>query len=228
MVRAQRQAPRQVGHASLQQRIREQIESEILAGIRVPGSAIDEKAVAASFNASRTPVREALITLSACGLVTIAPRSGIYVRKASIPELVCALEAICELEALVAGLAATRASPLHLEQMHQALEQCGQAAAQGDIDAYRQANARFHSAIHDAGANPVLAQYIQSARSLLLAYRYRSFEMPGRLIVSNQEHGQIVQAIANGDVSLAQSCMRTHISRGGQAMIALLGSAENA
>lgn len=228
MVRAQHQVPEQAGHTSLQQRIRAQIEADILAGIRAPGSAIDEKAVAASFNASRTPVREALITLSACGLVTIAPRSGIFVRKASMSELASALEAICELEALVAGLAASRASPAHIEQMHQALEQGGQAASQGDIDAYRQANARFHTAIHEAGANPVLAQYIQSARSLLLAYRYRSFEMPGRLPVSNDEHSQIVKAIASGDVLLAQSCMRTHISRGGDAMIALLRCAENA
>ena len=62
--------------------------------------------------------------------------------------------------------------------------------------------------------------------SLLEAYRYRSFDVPGRLKVSQQEHVQIIGAIEQGDSLLAQSCMRSHINRGGDAMIALLRSRE--
>jgi len=213
------------GQTSLQDRIRIQIESDILAGIRPPGSAIDEKELAAAFEASRTPVREALIALSAQGLVTIAPRSGIYVRKASLAELVSALEAISELEAVVAGLAANRATSAHIESMMQALELGAKAALAEDIARYRHANTQLHEAMHQAGANPVLADHIRSSRRLLMAYPHRSFEMPGRLKISNQEHHEIVHAIRLGDVALAQSSMKSHISRGGEAMIALLRSA---
>ena len=48
---------------SIQERIRTAIEAEILSGTRPPGSPIDEKALATSFSASRTPVREALMLL---------------------------------------------------------------------------------------------------------------------------------------------------------------------
>lgn len=219
-----REASAECGQTSLQERIRSQIESDILGGRRPPGSAIDEKEVAAAFKASRTPVREALIALSARGLVTIAARSGIYVRKASMAELASALEAICELEVAVAGLAAKRVRQADMAVMRQALAEGGQAAQAQDVQGYREANTRLHEAIHQAAGNPVLAEHIRNSRSLLVAYRYRSFEVPGRLHVSHDEHSQIIHAIERGDSSLAQSCMRVHISRGGEAMIALLRS----
>lgn len=91
-------------------RIRLAIENEILSGVRPPGSAIDDKEVAKQFDASRTPVREALLMLSAQGLVDIAPRAGIYVHRPTAAELVATIEALTELEAVVAGLAARRAT----------------------------------------------------------------------------------------------------------------------
>jgi len=169
-----------------------------------------------------------LIALSARGLVTIAARSGIYVRKASMAELVSALEAICELEAVVAGLAAKRATKSDIDRMRLALAEGGQAAEMQDIQGYRDANTRLHEAIHQAAGNAVLADHIRNSRSLLVAYRYRSFEVPGRLNISHDEHSQIVHAIEQGETSLAQSCMRVHISRGGDAMIALLRSSTDA
>ena len=45
-----------------------------------PGQPINEKEIAEEFATSRTPVREALLLLSAEGWVEIIPRVGIYVK----------------------------------------------------------------------------------------------------------------------------------------------------
>ena len=207
---------------SIQERIRTAIEAEILSGSRPPGSAIDEKALAASFNASRTPVREALMLLSAQGLVHIAPRSGIYVRRPSAAELAALLEALCELESTLARLAARRATPELAAALTQALDTASRSAKANDRSGYAKANAVLHDHIYDGSSNPVLVEHVRGVRKRLAAYRQRGFDQPGRLRTSDQEHQRIVNAIRQGDGEAAASAMREHISAGGEALVALL------
>jgi DNA-binding GntR family transcriptional regulator len=211
---------------SLQERIRHALEAEILSGMRPPGSAIDEKALARNFSASRTPVREALLMLAAHGLVQIVPRSGIYVRKASAAELVATLEALAELESVLARLAARRAGPEQCKAMRQALAKASARAQAEDRKGYEAANAVLHEQIYRCAGNPVLVEHVRQVRGRLSAYRKRGFDQPGRLAVSDREHAAIVKAICAGQDSKAADAMRTHITVGGEAMMALVLAAE--
>ncbi|MDP6259947.1 MAG: GntR family transcriptional regulator, partial [Rhodospirillales bacterium] len=49
--------------------IRDLLEHEIISGQRQPGDHLDEPQLTRQFNASRTPVREALVELASAGLV---------------------------------------------------------------------------------------------------------------------------------------------------------------
>lgn len=207
---------------SIQDRIRLAVEEDIVSGTLAPGAAIDEKALALAFSASRTPVREALLMLAAQGLVHIAPRSGIYVRKASTAELVATLEALGELEAVLARLAARRATPEQCQGLQQALAEATRCAAANDRPAYAQANAVLHQAIYQASGNPVLVGQVRAVRKTLSAYRQRGFDKPGRLAASDREHQRVVQAICAGDANAAADAMREHIHVGGEAMVALV------
>lgn len=212
--------------ASLQDRIRVVVEEEILTGARPPGSAIDEKALAAQFKASRTPVREALLVLAAQGLVQIAPRAGIYVRKATPAELVATLEALSELESVLASLAARRASRHDCKEMEAALAKASACAAAQDRRGYERANAALHELIYRASGNPVLVEHVRSVRRTLAAYRQRSMDKPGRLKASDQEHRVIVNAIREGDAEAAGRAMHQHIDLGGDAMMQLVRAAQ--
>ncbi|HPU50622.1 MAG TPA: GntR family transcriptional regulator [Burkholderiaceae bacterium] len=220
--------PEAVRGDSLQERIRHSLEAEILSGVRPPGSPIDEKALARDFSASRTPVREALLTLSARGLVQIVPRSGIHVRKASTAELVATLEALVELESVLARLAARRASPEQCKAMRKALARAGARALANDRKGYEAANAVLHEQIYHCAANPVLVEQARQVRGRLSAYRKRGFDQPGRLAVSDREHAAIVSAICEGHDAEAAEAMRLHISVGGEAMMALVLASEAA
>ncbi|MBC7957529.1 MAG: GntR family transcriptional regulator, partial [Cytophagales bacterium] len=146
---------------SIQERIRTAIEAEILSGTRPPGSPIDEKALAASFHASRTPVREALMLLSAQGLVHIAPRSGIYVRRPSAAELAALLEALCEIESTLARLAARRVTPQKTAALVESLRTASRFAKAEDRSGYAKANAVLHDHIYEGSSNPILVDHVR-------------------------------------------------------------------
>jgi DNA-binding GntR family transcriptional regulator len=59
-------------------RIRASIEQAIVSGRLVPGSKLDEAALAERFGASRTPVREALQQLASQGLIELRPNTGAF------------------------------------------------------------------------------------------------------------------------------------------------------
>jgi DNA-binding GntR family transcriptional regulator len=211
---------------SLQDRIRLAVEAEILSGERPPGSVIDDRQLAERFQASRTPVREALLVLAAQGLVHIAPRAGIYVRRASINELVASLEALTEVESIVAGMAARRASPAQCDALRSAQAEVSKRAEAGDLPGYDAANLVLHEAIYQAGGNPVLVETVRQLRRRLAAYRQRSTRHPGRLLASDAEHRRIVAAICAGDPATATLEMRQHINLGGEAMVQLVLAAQ--
>src|SRR4030088_293293 len=88
--------------------LRLQLADEIVRGALPPGAALDETDIARRFNVSRTPVREALRQLAASGLVDARAHRGAVVAQPSIERLTGMFEAMAELEAICAGLAAER------------------------------------------------------------------------------------------------------------------------
>lgn len=207
---------------SLQERIRVRVQHHIQSGQLPPGAAIDEKTLAADFNASRTPVREALLLLSAQGLVEIVPRAGIYVRKLRATELVAMMEALEELEGVLARLAARRIGATQREGLRSALDGTRRAAEANDPEAYQEANAALHDVIYRASGNPFIVEQAQAVRLRISAYRGMLFEKPGRLDASQREHVKVAEAILAGDAEAAARAMREHINVGGQAFADLV------
>ncbi|MDF3837441.1 GntR family transcriptional regulator [Cupriavidus basilensis] len=214
---------------SLQDRIREAIEEEIHAGKLKPGSQLDERALAEQFDSSRTPVREALLMLAAQGLVTIAPRAGIFVHQATMAELVAMFETLAEMEGVVARLATQRIGAAGRAALVSAFEQGRAYVEAADMPGYVEANRAFHDVLYHATANPYLADQIRMLRRRLAIYgRHRGLINPARMPGSFHEHGLIVAAVLEGNADAAASEMRAHISAGGKAVADLVLMAQDA
>jgi len=203
---------------SLVARIRAAVEADILAGLLAPGAAIDEKALAASFGVSRTPVREALLWLAAHGLVEFQPRAGIRVRRPDAAELVALLEYLAELEAVCTRLAAQRMTLAQRDALGAAQQAVAACARAADLDGYQHSNQRFHTLLLTASGNPVVVEQLQRTRARLAAFRRSVMEQPGRLIGASAEHDLIVSAVLQGDADTAMRAMRDHVLRKGKAM----------
>nr|WP_303230655.1 GntR family transcriptional regulator [Comamonas kerstersii] len=202
---------------SLQERIRVALEEDIYRGALVPGQAIREQELCERFQASRTPVREALLLMSAKGLIRIQPRSGIYVSELDAREIIAIMEGLAELEAVLARLAAQRITEALQAKLLTYLGETEQHAHTVNPEAYVQANAEFHDVIYQASGNDYIVEQTKNARLLTAPYRTHMFAKPERLLASHAEHELIAQAIMARDGEKAAQLMRAHILAGGQA-----------
>ncbi|HMN78529.1 MAG TPA: GntR family transcriptional regulator [Burkholderiaceae bacterium] len=196
--------------------VRNELEADIGSGALMPGDSLDEDALAVRFGVSRTPVREALLQLSVRGLVTIAPRSGIYVARLSIPELMGLVELLAELEGSCAKLATRRLTQEEIGALHRVHEQSRVFEDPPDAAGYSHANAEFHEILYRACRNPALASEIAYIRRRIQVYRRTVFQNTARLRRSREEHAGILAAMTAGDALAAGQLMIEHIGIGGR------------
>jgi DNA-binding GntR family transcriptional regulator len=196
--------------------IRALLESEIERGDLVPGAALDERALAARFNVSRTPIREALQQLAAQQYVQIVPRQGVFVTKMTIPQLRDMLELLHELEAVSARLAARRMNDDQRAELQRTIDEGIEALKQSDVRGFARSNAEFHEVICQACHNDYLAEQIRSIRRLISRYRPKLFLTPSRREKVIADHHRLAQALLSGDEATAEEVMAQH-SPGGDA-----------
>lgn len=194
--------------------IRVVLQQEIESGKLPPGSTLDERALAARFDVSRTPVREALQQLAARDLVRIAPRQGVTVARLSIAKLRGMMEAIGEMESAIAKLAARRVDDDLRRGLDAALARCQDAAVAGGAAEYALANSLFHEAIYAGSRNGYLAEQIRLARRMAQRYRPKDFQNPTQINKSLQDHLKIARAIQAGDEAQAAQAMLLHVPAG--------------
>ena len=204
--------------------LRDEIEDEIACGRMLPGERLDELALAARFNVSRTPIREALRSLSESGLIEIRPHRGAIVASVAPAQVMEMFEVMAELEAMCGRLAARRLNPSTLANILQGLDACAKAAAAKDTDAYYYANEGFHAAIYAAAANGFLAAEASRLQRNLQPYRRLQLRVRDRMRVSLAEHQAIVEAIETGNVEAAALRLRSHVSVQGERFSDLLAS----
>jgi DNA-binding GntR family transcriptional regulator len=176
-----------------------------------PGEWIDEKALAARWQISRTPLREALKVLANEGLVELVPQRGCRVIQLSDDDadqlfpVMALLEGRCAFEATRNATPADRAL---LRHWHDELERH---AAMQDRDGYYRANHEFHTLVQRLARNRWLDRSTGDLRQFLRLMRGRQLKLPGRLEVSIGEHRALIQAMLAGDAERAERTMHDHL-----------------
>ncbi|NYT38942.1 GntR family transcriptional regulator [Allopusillimonas soli] len=194
------------------ERIRQLIEEDIRSGVLLPGDVIDEQELAARFEVSRTPVREALLQLEAQNILISQPRQGMVVAKMDIQQLLAIWELLCEMEGVCVRLACERMSDEERQQLVRVHEQAQGVVDADDVDGWRAMNHAFHDVLYQGSRNPYLRQEILRLRARTGAYLRYAFSALGRLRSSQEQHGQIVDAILAHDPQRAHAMMMEHIS----------------
>ena len=199
------------GGRTLAEELRLLLADEIVRGSLAPGAALDETELARRFQVSRTPVREAIRQLAASGLIVSRPHRGSVVAQPSHEHLIGMFEAMAELEALCAGLAAARITPVERHALAVAHEELRAMIQSGDPQRYHEINEAFHSTIYAGAHNSYLAEITLATRVRVQPFRRAQFRNMGRLAKSHTEHDLVVTAIMRGDRDGAMRAMRDHI-----------------
>ncbi|HEY3463498.1 MAG TPA: GntR family transcriptional regulator [Amycolatopsis sp.] len=197
---------------SLVDRIVEDLARRIIDGSLAPGADVNSVDLARRFSTSRTPVREALLTLQREGLVDIPARKRPRVAPVTLAQARELYEIRASLHALVSELIVAQGPDLSRLREWQA--HLREDAARGDVDAYFWHNVSFRQAEAEVAGNRQLTRLLGSLGLRTLQLRHVSLSLPGRLDRSVADHERLLAAYADRDADLAVALTRSIIMTG--------------
>jgi DNA-binding GntR family transcriptional regulator len=190
----------------------ETLRNEIIELKLAPGSPIDEQQLSDRFSLSRTPIREALVRLSADGLITTLANRTTIVSNIDFLGLSEFFDALTLMYRVTTRLAAINRSGDDIARIREMQKDFADAVTERDALGMIATNRDFHVAIAVAGRNPyytdLFTRLLDEGRRILRLY-YSSFnDVLPRQYVS--EHEDMIQAIIDRDADLADRLAAAH------------------
>ena len=204
--------------STLAERVYDHIKLAILDGHYRQEQWLPIEAIAAQLTVSRQPVMDSMRRLAIEGFVTIVPQVGCKLRRYDARQVAEFFALFADGEAHVAALAAQRASPAALEELHATSRQIGllrRSKTSGDERgrAYRRLNRSFHAQIRQQAASAAVAEIVEAMgdRSDFFIAQSNRAIFSARLAAAHREHEALVQAIADRNPASAAEIGRSHI-----------------
>jgi len=193
---------------TLSRQIRDALVRRIVSGELTPGERLVETRIAEEYGTSQAPVREALRELETIGLVETRPRRGTFVRHFIQQTLRESYVVRAALEEAATRLALP-AGTLPFDALRADVAAMRDAAARGDLQAIGAASVSFHRHV------------IVAARNELLENAWEALQIEARTAVTllavepplddvADEHQQLLDALATGDLDAACQLTRDH------------------
>ncbi|MEL7584450.1 GntR family transcriptional regulator [Brevibacterium casei] len=208
------------------------IRSDIISGVLAPGTKLRETALAKQYAVSRIPVREALRSLEAEGLVESRPYVGSVVAPSPIEDAEDLFEIRIVLESATARRAAKRAAALAdgeepdprwravRKEINDILEAGEVVIADGRFEELAVLNMRFHFAIAELSGSLSLISLLRQI-SGKIEWLY-SLNVSRRGSRAWPEHRAILAAIDAGQEATAAELMGEHVGRSRDAYFAMM------
>jgi DNA-binding FadR family transcriptional regulator len=189
-------------------------------GDRLPS----ERQLALSLGIGRSAVRDALKPLALLGLLDTRQGNGTFLRSLEsdiipkaiewglflgAPRIRDLFEARCNLEVMVAGLAARRRSDEDLAVLRREL--AAMRASAGDGADFTRADMAFHKRLAEASGNQTLVQIMASIQRLLQTWIARVMRNDENYAATLSEHEAILEALERGDAEAARAAMERHV-----------------
>lgn len=197
---------------SVREEVADVLRGAIVSGEMRPGELYSASGLAERFGVSATPVREAMLDLVKQGLVQVVRNKGFKVTEISEADL----DHITQIRGLLEPTAAAEAVPHitsdELDALRGLASAIVEAAAEGNLVSYINADREFHIRLLSAGGNHRLVRIVDDLRAQTRLYGLSSLVASGRLVDSAQEHVEMCDLIAARDAKKLKKLMSTHIA----------------
>ena len=216
-----REIPAEPDNAQVRAQLR--LREMILSGELAAGARIAELNLVEKLGVSRTPIRAALIRLEQEGLLQALPHGGFAVRTFSEREVTESIELRGMVEGLSARLAAERgAAPVVMAEARTVLQRIDallqdQTLSEADFSDYVHFNQQFHNLLGELAGSDLLTREMERAASMPFAspsafvvVQATSPKARDMLIVAQDQHWQVLQAIEQREGARAEAVMREH------------------
>jgi GntR family transcriptional regulator, vanillate catabolism transcriptional regulator len=222
---------RQSGQHNVQQSVQQSVQLKaqlrlremILGGELAGGARIAELSVVEKLGFSRTPIRAALVRLEQEGLLDALPNGGYAVKTFSERDVSEAIELRGTLEGLSARLSSERgAAPVLLAEARETLTAIDAVLSPSALNdeafaAYVTLNEKFHALLSEMSGSGVIAKELERVCSLPFAspsgfvvVQANSAQARDMLVVAQDQHWQVLDAIERREGSRAEGIMREH------------------
>jgi DNA-binding GntR family transcriptional regulator len=200
----------------LKNSIRENIIELILSGHLKPGERIKEQALSQLLHVSRTPLREALISLERLRLVQSEPNVGFKVREMSIEEVeeLYPLISLLETHALALSFAFLETQIKILESINESLHLQRDLPREASL-----ADRKFHFKLTEFCKNETLLHLIADLRLRISCYEHRYMIKKDHIERSYNQHKDIIAAIQERNLTKAKKALSTNWESGAKIII---------
>lgn len=187
-----------------------------------PGWRLAEERLAAIFEVSRTPIREALTRLASSGLASRDDRGTLRVQMLTAEKILEVYSVRVALEGLAASLAAQVATSLVVVELEQVNDAYAAAAEHQDFHRMADLNLDFHATIARASRNELLVNFIGQIHTWIRRIPTTTLTFPGRVTTSIDEHRELIAAIGQRDPQRSEEVARKHMRQAEQIRVAML------
>lgn len=187
------------------QLVYEVLKEAIVSGSFASGEWLRQEWIASAVGVSRIPVRSALVQLESEGLIELHPHRGARVRTLSPSQIDEIFRLRAQLEAYALRRSIAQITPQRIAELKVLARELDE---QPEGSRFLDARVRFYRALYDAPHNPLLVQLIEELRGhlgrYLLGMRLDSHH-------AHHRHAELIEYVAEGDVSGAESWLLTHL-----------------
>jgi DNA-binding GntR family transcriptional regulator len=202
---------RHLDHTTLRERALESLRSAITSGQYRPGAHLAEAELAGHLGVSRGTVREALRQLQQEGLVIAGARGRLRVHRLSPTEIRELFQVRAALEGLAATLiTASKDRAAAVARLRKALSDLD--APMQDVSALIDADLALHLLLCELSGNSVLVDAWRHLEGRLRLTILNDIDKQRSKIMSSTHHAPIVDAIEQGDASLALAALHKHMA----------------
>lgn len=199
------------------------IRKAILGGVLAPGAQLVERTIAAQLGVSKTPVREALRSLEASGLLESYPSRGVVVRQADAKLVEDLYEFRLLLEPDAVRIAVPHHDPELLQQLQHKLELGRQLGERQDLTELSRVNRSFHEGLYERCQNELIKSALDGMRDQLAFVAAAGWRAKSSWDAEWQEHAEILRAVVDGDAARASELTHAHIDSAWTRLLAAIG-----
>jgi DNA-binding GntR family transcriptional regulator len=198
------------GTGMVDQKIYDSVLKAVVSQRLPPGTKLTEASLCELFSVSRTIVRKAIQRLAHDHILELRPNRGAIIAQPTPQETREIFAARRAIEAAIVPMAVENATPSQITRLRQIVREEHAAFHAGDYAKWIRLGGEFHIMMSEAAGNAVLTRFLRelvSRCSLIIAL----YQVPGTTSCPNDEHEQLIDAIAAGDTVRAVEMMERHL-----------------
>jgi len=206
---------------SLPDLVGERLMEAMRTGELKPGDRLIETALAKRLGVSRAPLREAMKTLAAGGLIEATQGRGATVRTVAEADMVRMVAVRATLEGLAARLVAAEAPDAAIAELARLHDEIEAVAATGDMTRLRHLDWSFHERVCLHSANPFLLESWRAISNLVRINLGRRIGYLGTPAGMLDSHRLFIAALTARDPDRAEAMFRARLILTGYAALDL-------